>query len=104
VIFTRPLRAGLACIMLLASQTAFAQGGRHPKLDRALRDALRTGGGTQHVIITVKAGYRAEIRAALEKHGGRQEPAWRELGLASRHVLHRLMKKHGIRVEGDDRE
>ena len=42
----------------------------------------------------------AAIQACLDKHSGRQEPVWRELGLSSRHVLTRLVKKHGLRVRG----
>jgi two-component system, NtrC family, response regulator HydG len=38
-----------------------------------------------------------EIRAALADSGGVLERAWRSLGLPNRHVLARLMKKHGIR-------
>lgn len=40
------------------------------------------------------------IQAALDRHGGRQELAWRELGLSSRHVLARLVKKFGLKVRG----
>ncbi|MFK7927632.1 MAG: sigma 54-interacting transcriptional regulator [Myxococcota bacterium] len=40
------------------------------------------------------------IQAALDRHGGRQEPVWKELNLASRYVLSRLVKKHGLRVRG----
>ena len=36
------------------------------------------------------------IVMALDRHGGNQERAWRELGLSSRDALYRLMKKHGI--------
>jgi two-component system nitrogen regulation response regulator GlnG/two-component system response regulator HydG len=36
------------------------------------------------------------VRAALERAGGKQSKAWRDLGLANRHVLRRLMKKYGI--------
>ena len=36
------------------------------------------------------------IRAALERHGGVKDKAWRDLGLPSRHALHRLMKKMNI--------
>jgi len=36
------------------------------------------------------------IRAALDRNGGSREQAWRDLGLANRHVLKRLMKKHGL--------
>ena len=37
-----------------------------------------------------------DIKAALAKHGGVKDKAWRELGLPSRHALHRLMKKMNI--------
>jgi DNA-binding NtrC family response regulator len=40
-----------------------------------------------------------EIRAALAKHRGVREKVWRELGMANRYVLKRLMKKHGIDEE-----
>lgn len=40
------------------------------------------------------------IQRCLDQHDGRQEPVWRELGLASRHVLTRLVKRHGLRVRG----
>jgi len=39
---------------------------------------------------------REEIEMALSRHGGSQQKAWRELGLSSRHVLYRLIKKHNI--------
>ncbi len=42
----------------------------------------------------------AAIQACLDRHGGRQGPAWRELGLSSRHVLGRLVKRHRLRVRG----
>lgn len=41
-----------------------------------------------------------QIQAALDAHDGRQEPVWRELGLSSRHVLTRLVKRYGLRVRG----
>jgi DNA-binding NtrC family response regulator len=37
-----------------------------------------------------------EVRAALARHQGVRERAWRELGLPSRHALHRLLKKYGL--------
>ena len=39
------------------------------KIDRALQDALLTGAATQRVIISVKPGYRASVRQALQAHG-----------------------------------
>jgi DNA-binding NtrC family response regulator len=42
----------------------------------------------------------ATIQACLDRHDGRQEPVWRELGLTSRHVLTRLVKKYGLEVKG----
>jgi two-component system nitrogen regulation response regulator GlnG/two-component system response regulator HydG len=37
-----------------------------------------------------------DVRAALERAGGSREKAWRDLGLANRHVLKRLIKKLGL--------
>lgn len=37
-----------------------------------------------------------DVRAALERAGGVPDKAWRELGLANRHVLKRLVKKFGL--------
>ncbi len=37
-----------------------------------------------------------DIRQALSRHGGVKDKAWRDLGLPSRHALHRLMKKMNI--------
>ncbi|HEU4537570.1 MAG TPA: hypothetical protein VFS00_25800, partial [Polyangiaceae bacterium] len=42
----------------------------------------------------------ALIQACLDRHGGRQEPAWRELGLSSRHVLTRLVRRYNLTVRG----
>ncbi|MEM9458244.1 MAG: sigma 54-interacting transcriptional regulator [Myxococcota bacterium] len=44
-----------------------------------------------------------EIQRSLDRHGGRQEPAWRELGLSSRYALARLVRKYGLRVRGRGR-
>lgn len=38
----------------------------------------------------------ADLRAAMEAHGGVQEKVWRALGLSSRYVLRRLLEKHGL--------
>lgn len=38
------------------------------------------------------------IQAALDRHGGRQEPVWRELGLKNRHVLARLIRKYDLKT------
>jgi two-component system nitrogen regulation response regulator GlnG/two-component system response regulator HydG len=43
---------------------------------------------------------REAIVEALTRHGGVREKVWRDLGLANRHVLKRLMKKYGL--GGDD--
>ena len=40
------------------------------------------------------------VQAALDRHGGSQELAWRELGLSSRYVLARLVRRHGLKVRG----
>ena len=40
---------------------------------------------------------RSEIRACLDRHGGVQERAWRDLGLSSRYALKRLIQKYALR-------
>lgn len=40
-----------------------------------------------------------EIRESLVRHSGVKDKVWRELGLSSRHALHRLMKKLGVEDE-----
>ncbi|HKY39921.1 MAG TPA: sigma 54-interacting transcriptional regulator [Polyangiaceae bacterium] len=37
-----------------------------------------------------------ELTESLKRHGGVRDKVWRELGLSSRHALHRLMKKLGV--------
>jgi len=44
---------------------------------------------------------REEVAACLERHAGVQERAWRELGLANRYVLKRLVQKYGLRAKGE---
>lgn len=46
---------------------------------------------------------REQVQACLDRHGGRQEPVWRELGLSSRFVLARLVKRWGLDVRGRGR-
>jgi transcriptional regulator with GAF, ATPase, and Fis domain len=82
--------------------------GRHDKLD--LWDGFPTGDEAQPAVkdaaakpepgVDPNALGADEIQACLDKHDGKQEPVWRELGLSSRHVLTRLVKKHGLRVKG----
>lgn len=44
-------------------------------------------------------GLTAErIQACLDEHNGALEPSWRALGLNNRHVLSRLIVKHGLEV------
>jgi hypothetical protein len=38
------------------------------------------------------------VKAALERSGGVKDKAWRELGLANRWVLARLLKKYEIQA------
>ena len=63
--------AGLLATLVLVSPPAFAQPAHEAKIDRGLRESLRNGAATQSVIITVKAGYRTDIRQSLEQHGDR---------------------------------
>jgi DNA-binding NtrC family response regulator len=43
----------------------------------------------------------SRIQACLDRHGGNQSRAWRELGLKNRDVLYRLIKKHGLVAKRD---
>jgi DNA-binding NtrC family response regulator len=43
------------------------------------------------------------IQACLDRHDGQQEPVWRELGLSSRHVLTRLVRRYDLKVRGRGR-
>ena len=55
--------------MALVATHVEAASPRRSKIDRLLRESLRTGAATQNVIITVKPGYRDQGRKALEAHG-----------------------------------
>ena len=39
-----------------------------------------------------------QVQAALDQANGKQEVAWRALGLQSRYQLRRLIKRHGLVV------
>ena len=43
-----------------------------------------------------------QVQACLDDHHGYQEPTWRALGLSSRHVLSRLIRRHSLRVRKGD--
>ncbi len=47
---------------------------------------------------------RRHIEAALARTGGKVAPAARALGLKNRHVLYRLMERHGLRGAGGEGE
>src|SRR5687768_15511305 len=62
--------AALAAVLAFAGPLAAAQkSNASGKVDRALRDSVREGRSTQHVIITLAPGCRASVLAALRKHG-----------------------------------
>ena len=42
------------------------------------------------------------IAESLARNGGMREKVWRELGMANRHVLKRLIKKYGLADKDDD--
>jgi transcriptional regulator with GAF, ATPase, and Fis domain len=51
------------------------------------------------VTTTTTTGLGAsDIQRCLDAHNGSIEETWRVLGLASRHVLFRLIRKHGLEV------
>ncbi|HEY2907564.1 MAG TPA: S8 family serine peptidase [Vicinamibacterales bacterium] len=67
ILRTLRLFAVIACALACATPSAAQPSSG--KLDRALHDALESGARRVRVIITVKPGYRSEIRRALESHG-----------------------------------
>ena len=70
--FRRLSSTGLSALFVLGlAASGFAQGGTDAKIDRAVRNGLRSGLATQSVIITVKPGYRPTLRGALQQHGDR---------------------------------
>src|SRR5579884_3234026 len=67
----RPLAAlWIAALAILCHVPASAQT-FDSKVDRGLRDALKHGGATQNVIVTVNAGCRDFVRTSLQNHGDR---------------------------------
>jgi serine protease AprX len=68
VIFRTPRSFAALFLVAIWFTPVLAQGGPE-KIDRALHDVLQSGAPIAHVIITVKAGHRDEIRRALESHG-----------------------------------
>jgi len=61
----------LLSLGIIGSPVFAAAPATHANVDRGVRESLRSGAPTQQVIITVAPGHRAEMRAALEKHGDR---------------------------------
>jgi two-component system nitrogen regulation response regulator GlnG/two-component system response regulator HydG len=75
--------------------------GGHLELGDGVRDLLRAQGSARPREDRDENEVTAEdIRRALARHGGVKDRVWRDLGLPSRHVLRRLIQKHGI--EGGD--
>lgn len=75
----------------LLMRAAGSSRGKELELSKEVRAVLRPVARPSQREVGVE-----EIRAALARHGGVKDKAWRELGLASRHALHRLMKKLSI--------
>lgn len=71
----------------------------HLELTDAVQAELQSSGCATPA--KVATDYTPEqVQACLDKHGGDQAKAWRELGFANRHVLKRLIKKHALRTSG----
>jgi serine protease AprX len=60
---------GSGVFLCVVAACANAQGAENDKIDRGLRESLRVGAATQHVIISTKPGYRETARKALTDHG-----------------------------------
>ena len=69
------------------------------ELTDAVREELARGQQhSQRPVAAVGAGdiTREMLADSMTRHGGVRERVWRELGLANRFVLNRLLKKHGL--------
>ena len=60
-----------AATALVCSLPALAAGAGPDKVDRALAGALRSGAGTQKIIVTAQPGSTANVRQGLERSGRR---------------------------------
>jgi two-component system nitrogen regulation response regulator GlnG/two-component system response regulator HydG len=77
-------------------QAMTASLGRHLSLNSQLREALETPPEPEPFSELTPE----EIQACLDRQGGNQAKVYKELGLRNRHVLYRLIKKHGLKVRG----
>ena len=68
-----------------------------PEVKEALSEAASEESATSSVDIATLTA--EDVRVALERANGVYEKAWRDLGLANRHVLRRLVRKFGLREE-----
>ena len=66
------------------------------RLPVATEAALASQPPSAPASIDVRSLTAEDVRAAIAKSGSHDQ-AWRDLGLANRHVLKRLVKKHGLR-------
>jgi subtilisin family serine protease len=80
---SRVVGLGVAFGILALAGSALAQ---TDKVDRALRQAIRAGARTQHVIISVKPGHLAAVRRALEEHGDVVKADHESIGAVSAEV------------------
>src|SRR5437899_172784 len=64
-----PYRHAFVTVAALVLAGSISHADAADKVDRALRDALKTSAATQSVIISVNPGCRAGIRQAIEQHG-----------------------------------
>jgi serine protease AprX len=73
-------------VLLGVALCASAQGAENDKIDRGLQESLRRGAATQHVIISLKPGYRATVRKALADHGDRVKADHPAIGAVSAEI------------------
>ncbi len=71
-----------------------------PEVEAELGAAARDGSEPPAPRVDTRQLTADDVRAAIERAGGVHEKAWKELGLANRHVLKRLVKKFGLREDG----
>jgi len=98
---THPFSNNVRELRNLLWQTAIASNG--PALEWAEPTAVTAERAEQtHGAEAVPAA--GDLQRALDAHNGSIERTWRALGLPSRFVMMRLIKKHGLRIQKEARK
>ena len=90
----------LTNVIFRARMESYGQEDGLVQLSAGAREMLGLGGSVGSLPASAPlrgAITRGQLVEALARHGGVREKVWRELGLANRYVLKRLLQKYSIR-------